>query len=73
MKQNKPFSGEPKVGDLVSVGLSEIKTEFVSIVLALCEPEEHMNGMRMVKVVERGQSRWYPIGYIRVINENESG
>ena len=38
-----------KVGDLVAVGMPEIKTEFVSIILEICTPEEHRNKMHLFK------------------------
>ena len=57
-----------KVGDLVAVGMPEIKTEFVSIILEICTPEEHRNGMHLVQVLEKDGLKWYPIGYIEVIN-----
>ena len=61
-----------KVGDLVGVGAHGGFDEFVSIVLAICTPEEHRNGMYLVKVFdsERKCLRWYPVGYIKVINES---
>ena len=59
-----------KVGDLVAVGMPEIKTEFVSIILEICTPEEHRNKMHLVQVLEHGQAKWYPVGYIKVISES---
>ena len=59
-----------KVGDLVTVGMPEIKTEFVSIILEICTPEEHRNGMHLIQVLENGQAKWYPVGYIKVISES---
>ena len=68
-----------KVGDLVTVGRHRIAgvqmgedAPFVSIILEVREPEHHRNGMCLVKVFERGQFKWYPIGYIEVINENNN-
>jgi len=57
-----------KVGDLVAVGMPEIKTEFVSIITAICLPDAHRNGMHLIQVLEKGQPKWYPVGYIEVIN-----
>jgi hypothetical protein len=61
-----------KVGDLVTVGARHIGAAkpFVSIVLAVCTPEMHRNGMHLVSILENGQSKWYPVGYIKVINES---
>ena len=60
-----------KVGDLVKVGPLRLKHKpFVSIILEICTPEEHRNGMHLIQVLEKGQVRWYPVGYIEVINEN---
>ena len=63
-----------KIGDLVTVGTAPIAfamaKPFVSIILEICLPEEHQNGMHMIQVLENGQSKWYPVGYIEVINES---
>ena len=61
-----------KVGDLVTVGPRHAGAAkpFVSIVLAICTPEMHRNGMHLVSIFENGQSKWYTVGYIEVINEN---
>ena len=62
-----------KVGDLVKVGpvhpLLKHKP-FVSIILEICLPEEHRNKMHLIQVLENGQAKWYPVGYVEVINEN---
>ena len=57
-----------KVGDLVTVGMNEVKP-FVSIILEICLPEEHRNRMHLIQVLKKGQPKWYPVGYIEVINE----
>ena len=62
-----------KVGDLVTVGMTPIakmEKPFVSIILAICLPEEHRNQMHLIQVLENGQTKWYPVGYIEVINES---
>ena len=61
-----------KVGDLVTVGPRHAGAAkpFVSIVLVIYTPEMHRNGMHLVSILENGQSKWYPVGYIEVINEN---
>tara|TARA_R110002020_G_scaffold401470_1_gene611706 strand:+ start:334 stop:528 length:195 start_codon:yes stop_codon:yes gene_type:complete len=61
-----------KVGDLVMVGttpIAKMEKPFVSIILEICLPEEHRNAMHLIQVLENGQAKWYPVGYIRVINE----
>ena len=58
-----------KVGDLVMVGM-DVEKPFVSIILEICLPEEHRNKMHLVQVLENGQAKWYPVGYIEVINES---
>ena len=60
-----------KVGDLVTVGPSHpgATKPFVSVVLAVCTPEMHRNGMHLVSILEQGQPKWYPVGYIEVVNE----
>ncbi len=61
-----------KVGDLVTVGPRHVGAAppFVSIILEICLPENHRNGMYLIKVIENGQPKWYPGGYIEVINES---
>ena len=61
-----------KVGDLVTVGPRHVGAvkPFVSIVLEICLPESHRNGMHLIQVLENGQAKWYPVGYIRAINED---
>ena len=59
-----------KVGDLVKVGMTPKEKPFVSIILAICLPEEHRNQMHLIQVLENGQSKWYPVGYVEVINES---
>ena len=60
-----------KVGDLVRVSYNARPLPgegFISIVLHVNNSENHPNGLGLVKVVERGQEQWYPIGYVKVIN-----
>ena len=59
-----------KVGDLVKVGKKGEEKRFPSIILEICLPENHRNGMHLIKILEQGQPKWYPVGYIEVINEN---
>jgi len=63
-----------KVGDLVRVGPLRVPKGkhkvFISIVLEICLPENHRNGMHLIKILEHGQAKWYPVGYIEVINED---
>ncbi len=58
-----------KVGDLVSVGAKGKEKRFPSIILEICLPRNHRNGMHLIKVLENGHSKWYPAAYIEVINE----
>lgn len=62
-----------KVGDLVRVDYNTKRVKnvhsFFSLVLDIDNGEYHPNGLQLVKVLERGQEQWYPLGYIEVINE----
>ena len=61
-----------KVGDLVRVSYNTRPKPgegFISLVLEVNKSENHPNGLGLVKVLEKGQETWYPIGYIEVINE----
>ena len=53
-----------KVGDLVKVGRKGEEKRFPSIILEICLPENHRNGMHLIKILEHGQAKWYPVGYI---------
>jgi hypothetical protein len=60
------------VGDLVMVGYPPLNNDhsFVSIVTAICLPEDQVNGMYLIKVLEKeAGAQWYPATYIEVINE----
>ena len=61
-----------KVGDLVTVGPRHegAAAPFVSIVLEICTPDMQASGMHLIKVLEHGQPKWYPVGYIEEINES---
>jgi hypothetical protein len=59
-----------QVGDLVRVGKKGKEKRFPSIILEICLPENHRNGMHLIKILEQGQPKWYPVGYIEVINED---
>ena len=64
-----------KVGDLVMVDFSLTPKNrqtkpFVSVIVDVCLPEDQVNGMYLIKVLEKGTgAQWYPSGYIEVINE----
>ena len=72
-----------KVGDLVTVQPPPKMTlaesvyrkgkhkPFVSVITAICLPEDQVNGMHLVEVLRQGTKGWYPIGYIRVISESQ--
>jgi hypothetical protein len=59
-----------KIGDLVSVGMTPNEKPFVSIIMEICLPEEHQNGLHLIQVLQEGGPRWYPVGYVKVINES---
>ena len=59
-----------KVGDLVKVGMTPKEKPFVSIILEICLPEEHQNGLHLIQVLQEGGARWYPASYVKVINES---
>jgi hypothetical protein len=62
-----------KVGDLVRVSYNTRPKPgegFISLVLEVNKSENHPNGLGLVKVFENGQEQWYPIGYIKVLNES---
>jgi len=59
-----------KVGDLVMVDFSRNPARFVSVIVEVCLPEDQVNGMHLIKVLEeRIGAQWYPVGSIEVINE----
>ena len=62
-----------KVGDLIKVGPigtpRKAYQPFISVVTGVQEGEDHPNGMWLVQVIEDGKLEWYPVGYVKVINE----
>ena len=58
-----------KVGDLVMVDFSRNPARFVSVIVEVCLPEEQVNGMHLIKVLDPVGNQWYPVGYIEVICE----
>ena len=52
------------------VDFIEVRQQQNSLVLEMDIGEFHPNGLQLVKVLERGQEQWYPLGYIEVINES---
>jgi hypothetical protein len=63
-----------KVGDLVTVGPRHVGAArpFASIILEICLPDKQRNRMHLIKVLDKwsGQLKWYPVGYIRAIDES---
>ena len=41
----------------------------VTVVVDICSPTAHRNGMYLIQVVEDGSLKWYPSGHIEVIND----
>jgi hypothetical protein len=62
-----------KVGDLVQIGheTEEEKDCVTGIIVENCPPELHGNGMHLIQALHEGMTSWWPIGYVRKINENE--
>ena len=68
-----------KVGDLVRVsnppGVPKPPPdeEFIAIVTDVCLPAQHVNGLHLVQVLQRGEPIWYPANYIYPVeDENEN-
>ena len=59
-----------RVGDLVKVAGDKDHEMFISIITEICLPAQQRNGMHLVQVLEKGLLKWYPVGYIEVINAN---
>jgi len=65
-----------KVGDLVLVHPNitprpDEEPGTTSVVLDVCEPHQHRNGMHLAKLLINGQTKWLPVGLIRgVISES---
>ena len=58
-----------KVGDLVMVDFSRNPARFVSVIVEVCLPEDQVNGMHLIKVLDAAGNQWYPVGFIEVICE----
>ena len=62
-----------KVGDLVRVGVNdayERDDNVFGVVLEDCNPKSHTNGMHLVRVLHEGFTKWWPVGYVRKVNES---
>jgi hypothetical protein len=57
-----------KVGDLVSVAATGHKM-MITVITGICLPAQHRNGMYLIQVIEKGTSKWYPVGFVTVIRE----
>ena len=58
-----------KVGDLVELG-EKGKEELVGgVVVDICLPEDHVNGMHIIQALHEGKTTWWPVGFVRKINE----
>ena len=58
-----------KLGDLVEIGKPLEEEPVVGVVVGICLPEDHVNGMHLIEALHEGKTSWWPIGYVRKINE----
>ena len=58
-----------KVGDLVELGKKNEEALVVGVVVSVCLPEEHLNGMHLIQALHEGKTTWWPSGYVRRVNE----
>jgi hypothetical protein len=58
-----------KAGELVEVGAPEDDDYFVGIVMDVCLPDSHRNGMCLIHVLSEGTMKWWPSGYVRRVDE----
>ena len=67
-----------QVGDLVRVfgtagqriHADSHRAGFVTVITEICLPDDQVNKMHMVQVLEAGMKKWYPVGFIKVIHES---
>ena len=57
-----------KVGELVKIGNQD--SFIIGVVVGICLPEDHVNGMHLIEALHEGKTSWWPIGYARKINES---
>jgi hypothetical protein len=58
-----------KVGDLVELGEKGKEELVVGVVVDICLPEDHVNGMHIIQALHEGKTTWWPVGFVRKINE----
>tara|TARA_B100001123_G_C14330444_1_gene638921 strand:- start:91 stop:276 length:186 start_codon:yes stop_codon:yes gene_type:complete len=59
-----------KVGDLVEIGKKGEEELVVGVVVDICLPEDHVNGMHIIQALHEGKTTWWPVGFVRKINES---
>jgi hypothetical protein len=57
-----------KVGDLVELGSPVTGSLAVGVVIGICLPEDHINGMHLIEALHESKTSWWPIVYVRKIN-----
>tara|TARA_B100000686_G_C16731813_1_gene941134 strand:+ start:1520 stop:1714 length:195 start_codon:yes stop_codon:yes gene_type:complete len=61
-----------KPGELVEIGTLGEKghEEFIfGLLIEDCPPESHTNGMHLIWVLHEGFTKWWPVSYVRKIDE----
>ena len=58
-----------KVGDLVELGEKGKEELVVGVVVDICLPKDHVNGMHIIQALHEGKTTWWPVGFVRKINE----
>ena len=59
-----------KVGDLVEIGKKGEEELVVGVVVDICLPEDHVNGMHIIQALHEGKTTWWSVGFVRKINES---
>ena len=62
-----------KAGDIVSVGVNEVydrDDNIFGVVLEVASPESHPNAMHLIRVLHEGFTKWWPVSYVRKVNES---
>ena len=58
-----------KPGDLVELGYPGKEALVVGVVVGVCLPEDHRNGMQLIQALHERKITWWPVGYVRKISK----
>lgn len=59
-----------KAGDLVTLGKQGEEELIIGVVVDVCLPDDHPNGMHLIQALHEDKTTWWPGVFVRKINES---